>query len=274
MKMPDRLVRDELLTSERYWSVSPEARNLFLSFVLSADDTARCPASNFVIRTKFMAGTVSPERAEKLLAELQDIDLVRVYEHDAARFVFIPRFRQRLRYINSAYPEPPSGISDLIPNKTDPRQTQDKPESVRSEEKLREVKRSKEKHIHASAGADAAFVKFWDAYPRKINQDGAWAEWKSLSPSGELQNVMLLALDAQMKSGQWVEMRYIPSPAKWIKERRWMVAAVTAADIGQCEWNQHGNRDSYTGRCEKPARERVGRNAYCEDHAHRSKAFT
>lgn len=137
--MPDRIIRDELLTSERYWSVSAEARNLFISLVLSADDTGRYTAAPFALRTKCMAGTVSHERIEKLVLELVDIDLVRVY--DEGRHLFIPRFRQRLRYNTSRYPEPPKEINDITDKKTDSRQSQvslKTAEVKRSEEKRRE----------------------------------------------------------------------------------------------------------------------------------------
>lgn len=114
--MPNRMVRDDLLTSERYWSCSPEARNLYVSIILSADDCARFTGSNFALRTKCMAGTVTAERIDKLLSELMDADLVRVYEHENARYLFVPRFRQTLRYMNSRYPAPPDGMVDTDPD--------------------------------------------------------------------------------------------------------------------------------------------------------------
>jgi uncharacterized phage protein (TIGR02220 family) len=139
--MPNRVVRDELLTSERYWSVSPEARILFISLLLSADDMGRFTGANFALRTRCMAGTVSAERLEKLLGELMDVDLARVYEHENARYIFVPRFRQRLRYAHSKYPDPPSGISDITTKKTassPPRDRLKTAEVKRSEEKRRE----------------------------------------------------------------------------------------------------------------------------------------
>lgn len=144
------MIRDDLLKSERYWSCSPEARNLFVSIVLSADDTARAQGSAWYLRTHCMAGTVSNERAEKLLSELQDCDLVRVYQNDGARYLFIPRFKQRLRYVHSKYPEPPNEINDLVIKKTDSSQSQDRPKSDSSQS---EVKRSEEKRSKAQRGA-------------------------------------------------------------------------------------------------------------------------
>lgn len=128
--MPDRLVRDELLTSERYWACSAEARCLFLSIVLSADDAARYTGAPFALRTKCMAGTVSHERIESILSELVDADLVRRYMHEGKPFLFVPRFGNRKRYVSSSkYPEPPKEINDLYDKKTDSRRTQVSPKA-------------------------------------------------------------------------------------------------------------------------------------------------
>ena len=113
--MSDRIVRDELLTSERYWRCSPEARNLFLSIILTVDDAARMSGSNFTLRTKCMAATIGPERVDAILAELVDCDLVRRYIVDGAPYLFIPRFKNRRRYISgSKFPAPPAEIDDTL----------------------------------------------------------------------------------------------------------------------------------------------------------------
>jgi hypothetical protein len=114
--VPDRIVRDEILTSERYWRVSDEARLLYLHVLLSADDTGRFSGKNFTLRTRCFPGRpMESDRMEGLLRELMDVDLLRVYMHDAERFVFIPRFRQKLRSVKSKYPPPPQEIDDVDP---------------------------------------------------------------------------------------------------------------------------------------------------------------
>ena len=40
-------------------------------------------------------------------------DLIRMYQADGERYIFIPKFKQTCRYINSKYPEPPEQISDI-----------------------------------------------------------------------------------------------------------------------------------------------------------------
>lgn len=156
--MTDRVVRDELLTSERYWSVSIEAQRLFVHLILCADDLGRFSGKNYTIRTACFPGqAVQAEKVEKLLTELQDADLVRIYQHESERFIFIPRFRQRLRYFHSRYPAPPKEISDVATEKSDSRRTTVSPESDSSQRKRSEVKRREEKLVGRASRIPAAW---------------------------------------------------------------------------------------------------------------------
>ncbi len=140
--MPDRVLRDELLTSPRYWAVSIEAQRLYVHLILVADDTARFSGKNYTIRAACFPGhPVAAEKLDSLLAELVDQDLVRVYEHAGERYLFIPRYRQRMRYPRSKYPPPPQQINDIPMEKTDLGQSQDGLKSA--EVKRSEVKRRK-----------------------------------------------------------------------------------------------------------------------------------
>lgn len=168
--MPNRVLRDELITSERWWSVSPEASRLWVSIFLSCDDLGRCPGSAFTVRTKYMAGTCNSERCEKLVAELMDVDLIRVYQVEAVRYFFVPRFRQFVRYTRSKYPAPPNEINDINENKQFSSTAQ--ATLKRPEVKRREVKRSEEKQNKAqNPGAKAPFV-----LPDGIDQ-GLWNDF-------------------------------------------------------------------------------------------------
>jgi|SRR6516162_104220 hypothetical protein len=113
--MPDRYIRDELLSSARFWSVSSQAQVLFLACMLLADDAARLSAAPLALRLRGMAGTVDDARLGELLRELTHADLVRTYSvAGRGDFLFIPRFRQRKRYVaGSKHPPPPKEISDI-----------------------------------------------------------------------------------------------------------------------------------------------------------------
>lgn len=160
--MSDRIIRDELLTSERYWAVSNEAKLLYIHLILNADDTARFSGKNFTLRTAcFPSQAMQPEHMERLLNELQEQDLIRLYMVEGERFVFIPRFKQRLRFINSKFPPPPNEINDLIIKKSDSSQTKDVPKTDSSQQKRREVKRREEKSIAQPDGVlDSVWTDF------------------------------------------------------------------------------------------------------------------
>lgn len=173
--MPTRMIRGDLLDSERYWNCSAEARCLYISILLSADDTARCQGSEYFLRTRCLANTVPASRIPKLVAELVDEDLIRLYQCGAAQFIFVPRFRQRLRYLNSKHPAPPNEINDMIEKKTDSRPSQDRPKTARSEVEVslkrsevevevkdgeKQEQRSEENQRNAAALAKALAAKY------------------------------------------------------------------------------------------------------------------
>src|SRR3974390_286986 len=135
--MPDRIVRDELLGSERWWGISDAARTMFVSIMLTADDAGRLSGAPFALRSRLMAGTVDAAKCEELLAELVAVDLVRSYDVDGKRYLFVPRFRNRKRYVStSKFPVPPSHINDITEKKADSSHPQDTPETDLSNPKV------------------------------------------------------------------------------------------------------------------------------------------
>lgn len=76
-----------------------------------------------------------------------------------------------------------------------------------------------------------SFLRFWDAYPRKISRGKAWQTWKKLCPDDELANTIMLAVKEQSGSAQWQQEngRFIPSPDRWLSESRWKDELTPAA---------------------------------------------
>lgn len=75
------------------------------------------------------------------------------------------------------------------------------------------------------AAPGSAFTSFWEAYPNKINREDAWNAWKSLNPDSGTARAVMDGLEAWKKSERWAEDggRYIPSAAKWLRDRRWEI---------------------------------------------------
>lgn len=210
--MPDRLIRDELLNSERYWSVSDEAKLLYIHLILSADDTARYSGKNFTLRTRCFSGRgMESNRMEILLCELVDQDLIRLYFVNDDRFIFIPRFKQRLRFVNSKYPEPPNEINDIAIKKTDLSLTKDSLKTVLRPPKRREEKRS-------NTYSDE-FELFWKAYAKSVGKSNTFKEWNKLKPNAEL--IKLIIDKAKAQTIAIPEPKYRKDAERWIRDRRW-----------------------------------------------------
>lgn len=124
--MPNRLIREGMLDSEAVLSIPIEARWLFVTIMLSADDVGLFEATEFRLGRRADTGRDSVGR---LIQMLSDADLIRLYEVDGKRYGFIPRFRQRVQIKSTRHPLPPrqlmlddsdatKKINDLAPETT------------------------------------------------------------------------------------------------------------------------------------------------------------
>lgn len=70
----------------------------------------------------------------------------------------------------------------------------------------------------------ANFETFWSAYPRREGKGAANKEWMRVNPTNEDLTLMLEAIKSSLRSAQWQREngRYIPAPAKWLKQERWL----------------------------------------------------
>ena len=108
--MPTRLIREAMLDSHRYASLGDPAKLLFIHVLLIADDFGCVSVSPTFLRRRAFYNSPSNEQIAKLLSELADADLIRLYEHDGGHYGFIPRFRQRLQRDTLKHPQPPQAL--------------------------------------------------------------------------------------------------------------------------------------------------------------------
>lgn len=105
--MPSRLIRDDMLDSERVQTLPVEARWLYVTVLLMADDVGLFELSAFKLGRK--AG-IDQSKVPVLVQLLADSDLIRIYEADGKRYGFVPRFRQRLQIKRTKHPMPPASL--------------------------------------------------------------------------------------------------------------------------------------------------------------------
>lgn len=106
--MPARLIREGLLDSERVCRLPLEARWLFVTVCLTADDVGIFDAAPYALMRK---AELQRDLGDHLLQVLADADLIRLYEIDGKRYGFIPRYGQRLQMRRIKHPLPPLAIA-------------------------------------------------------------------------------------------------------------------------------------------------------------------
>lgn len=66
------------------------------------------------------------------------------------------------------------------------------------------------------------FDRFWEAYPKKVAKTAAQKAFSKLKVNEQLLSNMLSAIETQNRSRQWYDRQYIPNPATWINQQRWL----------------------------------------------------
>lgn len=141
--------------------------------------------------------------------------------------------------------------------------SQSESRGIREENKREEKKREDDSISEGSA----SFETFWQAYPKKTGKGQAWTAWQEKGP--DLQEC-LRALEWQAQLPQWVQEngRFIPNPAKWLKDERWMdecpaVSQAAAAGVDAVKELGLYYLSRYEPIFDKTATEE-NRRAYCE----------
>lgn len=104
--MPSRVLREGLLDSDAIGAVSPGAEMLFVRLLLLADDFGRYDGRVSVICRRAFVNrrAVDEHMTADWLQELDNADLLRLYEVDGKPYLEIQNFRQRTRAQVSKYP--------------------------------------------------------------------------------------------------------------------------------------------------------------------------
>ena len=164
--MPNRVLRQELLISDRFIEkiTNNTDRMCFIALLLHADDLGNLEGTTARVHRIWRDFNVtSQEQTNKILTSLIDADLIRFYEiknnQEIKRYIHIPRFKQRLRFLKRLNPLSPWNEEDIKNNdltlkKTDYRRSIDGLESdysptivSRREEKRREKNISKSNFV-------------------------------------------------------------------------------------------------------------------------------
>lgn len=118
--MPNRILREGILTSERVDSLASWASEVFYRRLISVvDDFGRYYANPSLLRAAcypLKLDKVSNADVEKWLAECAGAALVSTYEIDGKRYLQVLDFRQHQRAAASKFPQPPDGCNAHAPH--------------------------------------------------------------------------------------------------------------------------------------------------------------
>jgi len=105
--MPNRIIRESILTSPKVGNLDFPTRWLFLGLLLSADDQGRIEyASNKLINAKiFPRDTICDADVERMISNCSANNMLMVYEAGGSRYIQIFNFRQQAR-TKSKHPAP------------------------------------------------------------------------------------------------------------------------------------------------------------------------
>jgi hypothetical protein len=75
------------------------------------------------------------------------------------------------------------------------------------------------------------FDTFWGVYPKKVAKGAALKAWSKIRITDELLSQILGAIDRQKKAGAFADLKFVPYPATWLNDCRWLddVAAGSSA---------------------------------------------
>ena len=115
--MPNRILREGIITSERVASLSWQAEVFYRRLMSVVDDFGRYFAKPMALRAAcfpMQLDRVKDADIEKWSAELVENRLLRLYEVDGTTFLELLDFRQQVRAKKSKYPDPVNGANHPI----------------------------------------------------------------------------------------------------------------------------------------------------------------
>lgn len=209
--MPNRIVRDAILTSERVCSLGWPDEVFYRRLMSIVDDYGRHEANPQLLRSKcypLQTDAVRVADITRWMAACQKAGLVVLYEVQGKQYLELSNFGQQQRSASKC-PQPPQIDSSCAQPPSDAH-------LVVSVSVVESV---------SSAGkpARAGFDEFYAAYPRKVKPVDARKAWDKLKPDAELLARMLRAIAEQKKSPQWLKDggQFIPYPATWLNAGEW-----------------------------------------------------
>lgn len=223
--MPNRILREGILSSERVNRLSVHAELFYRRLLSVADDYGRYFAHPALLRSAcypLRVDHVKEHHISQWLKETIEAGLVETYRVNGTPYLEVIDFRQQIRAKSSKYPSlekmPSKCVADT--QHDDSRlQTKIDPPSFPPSTTTTTSPTTKEGGVGETNGFDA----FWLIYPKKVGKQDARKAWQKLAPASALRATILQAVTNQMTWRMWLKDggEFIPHPATWLHGQRW-----------------------------------------------------
>lgn len=216
--MPNRLLREGILDSDPVNLLSWPEEVFYRRLMSAVDDFGRFDARTAVLKSRLYplkSDSVRETDIARWIAACVTAGLISLYSTDGRPYLLFKKFKQHVRAENSKFPPPPPD-SDAVHGQC--KGTAPAPH-VRSESDAE----SKTNAETETGRVRAWFEKFFEEYPKEKDPDDAWAAFRELNPGDDLYQRIVAAMRAMAKSEEWLKEhgRYIPTAAKWLREKGW-----------------------------------------------------
>lgn len=217
--MPNRILREGILTSERLEELNWAEEVFYRRLMSVVDDFGRYYARPALLRAAcypLLLTKVSDSDIEKWLTACVNAALVRVYPAlDGKRYLEMIDFRQQVRAVASKFPAFDGACTASAT------QLHSNSEASAHLDGVGVVDVS-EGAIPAAPRIEL-FDEFWSAYPKKRAKDDAKKAFDKRKPDRALVDFMLAAIRSQSASEDWLKDggKFIPYPATWLNDGRW-----------------------------------------------------
>lgn len=220
-----RSIKPEFWTSEQIMDCSPLARLLFIGMWNFADDYGRLPVAVRTLKAQIMPGdSIETDEVRELIGELSAAGLIFIYSSNGREYLEITGWEKHQKIDNKGKPKYPSPYDDnAVIDEPSPSLDSPSEESGKIGLEGKGEGEGVEKENNG-AGAPDDWPKdfrevFWQAYPRRVGQQGAIRELERVRKRGVVEFQKLIA--AVKAYAACADPNFTKHPKTWLTNGCW-----------------------------------------------------
>lgn len=218
--MPNRVLRD-WTDSETIASVSEQAEILFVRLIMKADDHGCFYGNPALIKgILFPLRGHTEKQIEKWLSELSKANIIQLYEVSGRIYLKITNFNQRLRLMQSKFPQPETGQIHA-PSFDGQLSVNCRPETKRSRNEVETETKSED--ACGAVSVWPTFGDFWETYGKKVDKPKTEKKWNTINQGAREKIMQHLELYVRGTP----DVQYRKNPLTYLNNESWNNEVIT-----------------------------------------------